>query len=155
MKGNQIRLTEQDLHMLVEDAVINILKENGMEEGALWNAFKNKGAEIGRNVMNRAQKFGQNAINKTQQFGQGAANVGRNMRNTYNAGRQDEKLRKYAQNAINALNQLEQVAAQFNPYLTNAIKNCKGAIDVAVEGSSANVQNVSQNTFSTQNPNQA
>ena len=28
-----IQLTEQDLHMLVEDTVSSILKENGVEEG--------------------------------------------------------------------------------------------------------------------------
>ena len=51
MKNNKpIQLTEQDLHFLVEDAVRNILKENGMEEGALWNAFKQKGQQIGQNI---------------------------------------------------------------------------------------------------------
>ena len=154
MKNKQIKLTEQDMHAIVEDAVISILRENGMEEGALWNAFKNKGAQIGQGMMNKAQQMGQSAMNKAQQFGQGAANMGRNMAATYQAGRQNEKLQKYAQNALNALDQLAQAAQQFNPGIVNTINVCKSSINKALTASFENLQNVSQNTFSTQRPNQ-
>ena len=39
-KNKPIQLTEQDLHMLVEDSVRTYLKENGMEEG-IWGGLKN------------------------------------------------------------------------------------------------------------------
>ena len=39
MEKKPIQLTEQDLHMLVEDAVRVYLKENGMDE--CWGGLKN------------------------------------------------------------------------------------------------------------------
>ena len=39
MEKRQIRLTEQDIHFLVEESVKTYLKENGMDE-AFWNQLK-------------------------------------------------------------------------------------------------------------------
>ena len=62
MKNKPIELTEQDLHMLVEDAVRVYLMENGMEEGF----FSNLGAAF--------RPLGQTAKAGLNQAGQAAAN---------------------------------------------------------------------------------
>ena len=82
----QIRLTEEDLHFLVEDTVRNILVENGYDEGALWNAFKKKGNQIGQKMADKAQ-----------QYGRDARALGNNMKNTYKAGRNYNYLKKMLQ----------------------------------------------------------
>ena len=143
MNKKAIQLTEQDLHMVVEEAVKSILAENGVDEGALWNAFKNKGQQIGKNMMGKAQ-----------QFGQGVQNMGKNMMNTYQTGRQDKQLQQLAQQAKAALKQLVDAAANFNPGLSNTAATCMSSIDKALAASAENLQNVSQNTFSTQAPQQ-
>ena len=144
MKNSNIRLTEQDLHRIVEASVINILRENGADEGALWNAFKG----AGKNMAN-------SAINSVSNFGRGMANVGRNMRNTYQAGRQNEKLVQQKKVVDKALNDFVRIASQLgNAELVKACRNCINQLDQVVQSSAQNVQNVSQNTFSTKNQNQ-
>ena len=86
MENNKpIQLTEQDLHVLVEDTVKNILKENGMEEG-VWGGLKNvwKGVK------------------------QGNLNVGQ----TYNSGNIASNLQKYAEMAQKGLKGMMTIANQ-------------------------------------------
>ena len=66
MNKKPIRLTEQDLHFLVENTVQAYLTENGMDErflgglGALGSKFVNHMKTAGQNMSNTAsQKWGQ------------------------------------------------------------------------------------------------
>jgi len=126
MKNNKpIQLTEQDLHFLVEDAVRNILKENGMEEGALWNAFKKKGQQIGQNIGN--------------------------MQQTYQTGKQNTKLQQYANNLIAQVNNFVEMASQFPDMaeLVKASQNYETQVRNIMQNSNDNLANISARTFST------
>ncbi len=57
MNKKQIVLTEQDLHMLVEDAVRVYLQENGMDEG-IWGGVKNVTQQGYNAVRNGLKNFG-------------------------------------------------------------------------------------------------
>lgn len=54
----RIRLTEQDLHMLVEDAVRTYLTENEMEEG-FWGGVGNAFRSVGNGNWNPRQAYSQ------------------------------------------------------------------------------------------------
>lgn len=108
MENNKpIQLTEQDLHMLVEDAVRNILKEDGMEEG-FWGGMKNlaqKGtqamgnglANMGKGIANKAQ----NAYNNAKVT---ATNAYNNVKTAYQQGSAQQDI----QNVNNALRPMVQ-----------------------------------------------
>ena len=124
-KNNQpIRLTEQDLHMLVEDAVRAYITENGMDEGlwgglsALGSKFGNKMSAAGQNMANAAgNKWNQakNAMgqaasavgNKMNQAGQAMGQAYNNAKNTYQTGSVNQNAQKAITNAVNALNALK------------------------------------------------
>jgi len=68
MNKKLIRLTESDLHRIVEESVANILSENGMEEGWFgdkWNqtksavgtAFSKKGGSMGQRLQNARKNW--------------------------------------------------------------------------------------------------
>lgn len=129
MGNRQIQLTEQDLHMLVEDAVRTYLKENDMEEGALWNAVKQKGRDIG----------------------QGFNNMVGNMKATYQTGKQNKRLQQFANNLITYVNQFAEMASQF-PDLAELVKastNYETQVRNIMNASEDNLANVSSRTFST------
>ena len=83
-KTNQpIRLTEQDLHFLVEEAVRGYLRENGMQEG-VWGGLKN--------IWNGVK--------------QGNFNVG----TTYKTGNWASSFQKYEQQVQGIIQKMQQVA---------------------------------------------
>jgi len=103
-----IQLTEQDLHMLVEDAVKAYLVNEGIDEGlwgglsALGSSAKNKMASVGQNMANAASnKWNQaknamgnaaNAVgNKMNQAKQAVGQAYNNAKEVYQQGsaRQD------------------------------------------------------------------
>jgi len=101
-----IQLTEQDLHMLVEDTVSSILKENGVEEG-VWGGLKNvwQGAK------------------------QGNFNVGQ----TYNSGNIASNFQKYAQQAMQAIRGMSQIATdtgnkQIDVYLAQVMDTLNNTV---------------------------
>ena len=124
MDKKQIRLTEQDLHFLVENAVQAYLTENGMDEGffgglgALGSKFGNRMKTAGQNMSNAAsQKWGQaknamgqaaNAVGqKMNQAGQAMGQAYNNAKNTYQTGSANQDAQKAIQNAVQALNNLK------------------------------------------------
>jgi hypothetical protein len=124
MNKKPIRLTEQDLHFLVENAVQAYLTENGMDEGffgglgALGSKFGNRMKTAGQNMSNAAsQKWGQakNAIGqaanavgqKVNQAGQAMGQAYNNAKNTYQTGSANQDAQKAIQNAVQALNNLK------------------------------------------------
>ena len=101
-KNQPIRLTEQDLHMLVEDAVKTYLRENDMEEGWLgdkWNQTKTAANTMFQN---------------TQQ--------GTGLKDRFNAARKNWGTQGQLNNLNNLKQQLEQFidAGQLNPNTTIA-----------------------------------
>ena len=124
MDKKPIRLTEQDLHFLVENAVQAYLTENGMDEGffgglgALGSKFGNRMKTAGQNMSNAArQKWGQaknamgqaaNAVGqKMNQAGQAMGQAYNNAKNTYQTGSANQDAQKAIQNAVQALNNLK------------------------------------------------
>lgn len=95
-KSNQpIRLTEQDLHFLVEEAVKGYLVENGMDEG-VWGGLKN--------VWNGV--FGRNA--------DGQRNGNFNFAQTYQAGNWASSFAKYEKQVQKIIKKMIQVARNSN-----------------------------------------
>lgn len=124
MNKKPIRLTEQDLHFLVENAVQAYLTENGMDEGffgglgALGSKFGNRMKTAGQNMSNAAsQKWGQaknamgqaaNAVGqKMNQAGQAMGQAYNNAKNTYQTGSANQDAQRAIQNAVQALNNLK------------------------------------------------
>ena len=106
MDKKPIRLTEQDLHFLVENAVQAYLTENGMDEGffgglgALGSKFGNRMKTAGQNMSNAAsQKWGQAKNAMGQAYN--------NAKNTYQTGSANQDAQKAIQNAVQALNNLK------------------------------------------------
>lgn len=91
MEKKQIRLTEQDLHMLVEDAVVQILKENGVEEG-FWSGMKSLMGGVGQKVGNAVQ----------------------NAKGLYQAGSLNANVQKAVNQVNAALTNLQKVAQRLN-----------------------------------------
>ena len=124
MNNKPIRLTEQDLHFLVENAVQAYITENGMDEGfygglgAHGSKFGNRMKTAGQNMSNAAsQKWGQaknamgqaaNAVGqKMNQAGQAMGQAYNNAKNTYQTGSANQDAQKAIQNAVQALNNLK------------------------------------------------
>lgn len=135
MDKKPIRLTEQDLHFLVENAVQAYLTENGMDEallgglGALGSKFGNRMKTAGQNMSNAAsEKWGQakNAMGQAanavgQKMNQAGQAMGQaynnaktavgdaytNAKNTYQTGSANQDAQKAIQNAVQALNNLK------------------------------------------------
>jgi len=100
MKNKPIELTEQDLHMLVEDAVRVYLKENGMEEISMNQIKSGIGTVFSKNTSTKPMGL-------TQRLKNGYTNF-------KNQGKLDD--------LSNLKQQLEQYidAGQLNPQMTIA-----------------------------------
>lgn len=128
MDKKPIRLTEQDLHFLVENAVQSYLTENGMDEGAfsaLWGA--------GKQAMGR--------------MGQNARNLGQNIRNTAQAGKNLSMIQKYKTNIESSLNAIKGMDAD----LQQPIEQIKQQLDLTLQKYQGRLKTAQQRTFSTQN----
>ena len=128
MDKKPIRLTEQDLHFLVENAVQAYLTENGMDEGAfsaLWGAGKQAMGRMGQNVRN----------------------LGQNVRNTAQAGKNLSMIQKYKTNIENSLNAIKGMDAD----LQQPIEQIKQQLDLTLQKYQGRLKTAQQRTFSTQN----
>lgn len=148
MERNQIVLSEQDLHMLVEDAVRIYLTENGMDEGFWGNlgaAFK----PVGQTMKAGAQQAGQaaaNAVggaynkvagavgNAANAVGKAATQTGNAMKQNYRASKVQDLRNKVEQ----AFNQYAQYAGAGKETIT-AFQNFMKKVDqnVALKGNLA------------------
>lgn len=138
-RNGQIRLTEQDLHMLVEDAVRLYLNENGMDEG-FWNnmkgAFKPVGQVAGQtmnNIKNNVRTSKLNQVgNKIGQYAQNVANTAKAGGNMVKAGWQDSKLRGYKDEAVKALDNYLRYATKTvgaGDKTVQMVQNCINALN--------------------------
>lgn len=126
------RISENMIRKIIRESIEECINEGLIDEGALRNAFKQKGKQIV----------------------QGASNMFGNMRNTYRAGKQDKRLQQAAQETIKSLDNLEKMAQRFNPDFAKTVDYCIQSIDKALEASAQNLQDVQANTFSTKKPGQ-
>ena len=115
MNKKPIRLTEQDLHFLVENAVQTYLTENGVDEDVksgikgVWNRFNNKRNRTGAYANNQSNMQAQPQGNFFNRMGQRINNFGNSVTNakrTYQANSANGDAQKAITNAINALNAL-------------------------------------------------
>jgi hypothetical protein len=117
MMDKRIQLTEQDLHMLVEDAVKSYLINEGLDEGfwgglsALGSKFGNKAARVGQNMansvgnkMNQAGKAIGGAYNSAKNAIGQAYN---NQKNTWQTGSANQDAQNAIKNAVKSLNALK------------------------------------------------
>lgn len=148
MENKVIQLTEQDIHMLVEDAV----REYMIQEG-LWDTLKGGAQALGQiagrglqkasgnamsaasGAMNRAGQAINNAYNNAKQ-------TGSNCFNTVKAGAANANIQSAKNNAIKALNNFLQ-QAQKTPGVAGqgtlrAVQNCIRQLNSAGGRSSAN-----------------
>lgn len=175
MDKEHIVLTEQDLHMLVEDAVKLYLVENGMDEGffdrlrggmgALGNVAgsaakqsANKAANAVGGAMNKAGQAIGNAYNKAANAVGGAYNkaaeVGRNVRNTMRAGAMNAEVQAAIKKTNEALDELIRVASA-NPSILgkngsatmNAIQQIRRNLGAAAGRSQGNVSAYKNSTM--------
>lgn len=107
MEKKTIQLTEQDLHMLVENTVRILIKENGMEEG-VWGGMKN-------------------AYNGIKS---GNFNIGQ----TYNSGKISSNFSNFANQAMTAINEMIKIAnstgnQQISRYLTQVNKTIGNSVN--------------------------
>lgn len=129
MNKKVINLTEQDIHSLVEDAVMIYLTENEMEEinwgglSALGSKFTNSASRMGRNMSNSAGKAVSNLGNRLgkaansvgQKVGQTKDAMGQaynNAKTTYQVGSINNEAQKAVNNAKAALEKLQQLNQQ-------------------------------------------
>lgn len=119
MRKNQVYLTEQDLHMIVEDAVRIYLQENGMDEG-FWNNLGAAFKPLGQTMKAGAQQAGQAAANAVGgaynkvagAVGNAANAVGNAAKQTGNAMKQNYRAAKIQ----DMRNNLEQMFTQYAQY---------------------------------------
>jgi ribosomal protein S20 len=107
-ESNQpIRLTEQDLHFLVEEAVKGYLVENGMDEG-IWGGLKNvaqKGASaVGRGLQNAGRNVRSTATNAYNNVTGATSNAVNQVKTAYQQGNAQQDLN----NVNNALKPMVQ-----------------------------------------------
>lgn len=121
MRNQQIRLTEEDLHMLVEDAVKSYLINEGIEEG-FWGGVKN-------------------AWN-----GMKGGNF--NVKTNYRVGNWASSFNNYAQQAQNAIAQMQQIAQQSN---NKPISTALGQIVKQMQKAAQNFTKMAQNVARPQN----
>ena len=115
MNKKPIRLTEQDLHFLVENAVQAYLTENGMDEDlmgglkAFGGRLRNKATNQGQYQKNDSQTASQPQGNFFNKMGQKINNFGNsvsNARKTFQMGSANGDAQKAITNATNALKSL-------------------------------------------------
>ena len=127
MDKKPIRLTEQDLHFLVENAVQSYLTENGMDEG-LGGWLSGIGSRFGKQAQtagqNMANSVGQKWNQAKQYAGQKYDQAKQGLQNYQTAG-QVSSINQDAQKAINnatqALNNLVQLSTKLQQMGQNPV----------------------------------
>jgi hypothetical protein len=138
MKKQLVRLTESELHQIIEESVKAVIAEE-MDEG-MWDTAKSFFGQYGKRGANKAQEMGQtarqgmsNMANKVQQglsnaankVQQGITNVGNDIKQTYRNAQQDSQM-KEMRNAFNnfkaAVEKFKAAGGEVNGQLASRIK---------------------------------
>lgn len=129
-KKQLVRLTESDLHNIINESVRTILSEK-MDEG-WWDTAKSFMGQYGKRGADKAQQMGQQvgsaaknayntASNKAQEIGQNVAN---DVRTTYNNAKQDgnmKSMQKAFQNFKTAVENFKAAGGKVNNQLASRI----------------------------------
>lgn len=125
----RIRLTEEDLHFVVENAVRQIISENMEDEGArdVWNGFKGVGKRFYSQGQDRVQNMAQNInqrVGKAKKYVQdkwdqgveAAKQFGDNINATYQTNKLNSQIQTAIQTASDALDNLIKLDADYAKY---------------------------------------
>lgn len=124
MKNQQIRLTESDLHFIVEESVRNVLMQEGFF-GNMWNGVKN----VAGGVADLA-KAGGNAIGGMYYNGQANGQIQKLNQMKQQYEQQMQQMQQQYQQKIQQVDQqiqtLQQKATQNQKNMNQNMKNFKG-----------------------------
>lgn len=120
MRNQQIRLTESDLHFIVEESVRNILIQEGFF-GNMWNGVKN----VAGGVADLA-KAGGNAIGGMYYNGQAEGQIQKLNQMKQQYEQQIQQMQQQIQQVDQQIQQLQQKAQQKQQNMNQNMKNFKG-----------------------------
>ena len=120
MRNQQIRLTESDLHFIVEESVRNILIQEGFF-GNMWNGVKN----VAGGVADLA-KAGGNAIGGMYYNGQANGQIQKLNQMKQQYEQQMQQTQQQIQQVDQQIQQLQQKAQQKQQNMSQNMKNFKG-----------------------------
>lgn len=120
MRNQQIRLTESDLHFIVEESVRNILIQEGFF-GNMWNGVKN----VAGGVADLA-KAGGNAIGGMYYNGQANGQIQKLNQMKQQYEQQMQQMQQQIQQVDQQIQQLQQKAQQKQQNMNQNMKNFKG-----------------------------
>lgn len=120
MRNQQIRLTESDLHFIVEESVRNILIQEGFF-GNMWNGVKN----VAGGVADLA-KAGGNAIGGMYYNGQANGQIQKLNQMKQQYEQQIQQMQQQIQQVDQQIQQLQQKAQQKQQNMNQNMKNFKG-----------------------------
>ena len=120
MRNQQIRLTESDLHFIVEESVRNILMQEGFF-GNMWNGVKN----VAGGVADLA-KAGGNAIGGMYYNGQANGQIQKLNQMKQQYEQQMQQMQQQIQQVDQQIQQLQQKAQQKQQNMSQNMKNFKG-----------------------------
>ena len=160
MNNKPIRLTEQDLHFLVENAVQSYLTENGMDEGVggYLSGMFNRGSKQVQNTGGNLAAGLQDKWNQTKDYAKkqyGRAKQG--IQNYQRAGQVssiNQDAQKAITNAYNSLDNLLKLSTKLKgitgyealgPTLKSSVENCMNALR-----SNGNLRNDATGQFAAQ-----
>jgi hypothetical protein len=143
MNNEQIVLTEQDLHMLVEDAVKLYLQENDMEEGVtgFLGGMFNRGQKQVQNTGENLKNSINNKLTQAKEYGKKKLAQAKQGVQNYQMAGQVSSINQDAQKAVttayNSLNNLVNLSnklkgitgySALGPQLETAVVNCMNAL---------------------------
>ena len=120
MRNQQIRLTESDLHFIVEESVRNILIQEGFF-GNMWTGVKN----VAGGVADLA-KAGGNAIGGMYYNGQANGQIQKLNQMKQQYEQQMQQMQQQIQQVDQQIQQLQQKAQQKQQNMSQNMKNFKG-----------------------------
>ena len=120
MRNQQIRLTESDLHFIVEESVRNILIQEGFF-GNMWNGVKN----VAGGVADLA-KAGGNAIGRMYYNSQANGQIQKLNQMKQQYEQQIQQMQQQIQQVDQQIQQLQQKAQQKQQNMSQNMKNFKG-----------------------------
>lgn len=120
MRNQQIRLTESDLHFIVEESVRSILIQEGFF-GNMWNGVKN----VAGGVADLA-KAGGNAIGGMYYNGQANGQIQKLNQMKQQYEQQMQQMQQQIQQVDQQIQQLQQKAQQKQQNMSQNMKNFKG-----------------------------
>ena len=120
MRNQQIRLTESDLHFIVEESVRNILIQEGFF-GNMWNGVKN----VAGGVADLA-KAGGNAIGGMYYNGQANGQIQKLNQMKQQYEQQMQQMQQQIQQVDQQIQSLQQKAQQKQQNMSQNMKNFKG-----------------------------